>query len=143
MTTNAEHVRGWLLGCAAIDGTKGFGVDYLGDEATRYALMTVASPLRWEENILGARHPAAAQAQDFLFVSRERYGADVPQNLRNLTLLQAVADWIAARNAAGEFPRWEGGVVTGVTPTVVGAPVAFAAGMARYQLRIRVDYRIV
>ena len=55
----------------------------------------------------------------------------------------AVADWIAAQNAAGAFPEWEGGSVTGVTPTLTGAPVACGAGAARYQIQIRVTYVVV
>ena len=140
--SNAEHLRQWLLGCGAIDGTKRFGVDWLGDGADGYALVTKPSPLRWKENVLGECRPAAEQAQDFLFEAQACYGADAAQNLANLALCQDVMNWIVARNAARDFPRWEGGVVIGVTPTLTGAPIAFGAGSARYQIQIRVNYRM-
>jgi hypothetical protein len=140
--SNAEHLRQWLLGCGAIDGTKRFGVDWLGDGAYGYALFTVPSPLRWKENVLGECRPAVEQAQDFLFEVQACYGADAAQNLANLALCQDVMNWIVTRNEARDFPRWEGGVVTGITPTLTGAPIAFRTGRARYQIQIRVNYRM-
>ena len=140
--SNAEHLRQWLLGCGAIDRTKRFGVDWLGDGGDGYALVTEPSPLKWKANVLGECRPEAEQAQDFLFEARACYGADAAQNLANLALCQDVMNWIVARNAARVFPRWEGGVVTGVMPTLTGAPIAFGAGNARYQIHIRVNYRM-
>lgn len=141
--SNAEHMREWLLGCGAIDGTKRFGVDWLGDGTDGYALVTVPSPLKWKENVLGERRLMAEQVQDFIFAARESYGADTDRNLANLALCQDVMAWIVARNAARDFPRWEGGAVTGVTPTLTGAPLAFGAGSARYQIQLKVTYRVL
>ena len=140
-TSNAERLRAWLFGCEAIDATKRFGVDYLGDEPTQYALITVPSALKWHENILGQRRLADEQAQNFVFASRECYGADAAQNLANLAFYQAVTRWIMAQNEARAFPAWEGGEVSGVEPTLTGGPVACGAGAAKYQIRIRVSYR--
>ena len=53
--SNAQRLRSWMFGCTAIDEAKRFGVDYLGDEPTEYALITVPSTLKWKENILGER----------------------------------------------------------------------------------------
>ena len=138
----AASVRSWLFGCGAIDAGKRFGVDYLGDEPTEYALITVPSALKWQENILGERRPASEQEQSFIFVSQEYYGADVAQNLENLDFCQSVVNWIAAQNASENYPEWEGGTVTGVVPALTGAPMAFGAGAARYQIQIRVNYRM-
>ncbi len=140
--SNAQRLRSWLFGCEAIDATKRFGVDYLGDEATEYALITVPSALKWRENILGKRRLRNEQEQSFIFASQEYYGADVGQNLKNLAFYQAVMKWIMAQNAAQAFPEWEGGRVTGITPTLTGAPIAFGAGVARYQIQIKVTYRV-
>ncbi len=139
--SNAEHLRQWLFGCEAIDATKRFGVDYLGDEPTEYALITVPSTLKWSENIIGERKLKSEQEQNFIFASQEYYGADVARNLENLAFYQAVMNWIMARNAAQDFPQWEGGTVTGVTPTLTGAPIAYGAGAARYQIQIKVTYK--
>ena len=126
--SNAEHLRDWLTGCGAIDPAKRFGVDWLGAEPGGYALVTVPSPLRWRENVLGECRPEPEQVQDFLFAARESCGADAAGNLANLALCRDVADWISAQNVAQAFPRWEGSEVTGVTPTLTGAPLAFGAG---------------
>ena len=140
--SNAQRLRTWLFGCEAIDATKRFGVDYLGDEPTEYALITVPSGLKWSENILGERKLKPEQEQNFIFASQEYYGADVAQNLQNLAFYQAVMNWIMARNAAGDFPTWDGGRVTGITPTLTGAPIAYGAGAARYQIQIKVTYKV-
>ena len=141
-TSNAERLRRWLFNCEAIDATKRFGVDYLGDEPTEYALITAPSALKWRENILGERKLKGEQAQSFIFASQEYYGADVGQNLQNLAFYEAVMNWIMAQNAAQAFPEWEGGSVTSVTPTLTGAPVAYGAGAARYQIQIKVSYLV-
>jgi len=140
--SNAEHLRQWLFGCEAIDDTKRFGVDYLGDEPTEYALITVPSGLKWTENIVGERKLRGEQEQSFIFASQEHYGADVARNLQNLAFCQTVMSWIMARNAAQDFPEWEGGTVTGVVPTLTGAPIAFGAGAARYQIQLKVTYKV-
>ncbi|MBR2797278.1 MAG: hypothetical protein IKE17_05975 [Clostridia bacterium] len=140
--SNAQRLRSWMFGCTAIDEAKRFGVDYLGDEPTEYALITVPSTLKWKENILGERKLKPEQEQNFIFASQEYYGADVAQNLQNLAFYQAVMNWIMAQNEAQSFPEWEGGIVTGVTPTLTGGPIAYGAGVARYQIQIRVDYKV-
>ena len=140
--SNAQRLRTWLFGCEAIDAGKRFGVDYLGDEPTEYALITVPSTLKWKENILGERKLKNEQEQNFIFASQEYYGADVAQNLQNLAFYQAVMNWVIAQNAAQIFPEWEGGVVTGITPTLTGGPIAYGAGVARYQIQLRVDYKV-
>lgn len=137
-----EIIMEWLRGCGVIDPGKRFGVDWLGDEPGALALAMAPSPLKWRENLLGERCLDDAQAMDFIFAVRSDYGADPAQNLANLALCQAVATWIAERNAAGDFPEWEGVVVTGVTPTLIGTPEAFGAGSARYEVRFRMDYRV-
>ena len=142
MDSNALRLRQWLMGCGAIGAGARFGVDWLGDEGVDCALITVPSPLKWRENVLGERRLEREQVQDFLFAARLRFGADTDENLDNLARLQGVADWIVDRNAAGDFPRWIGGEVTGITPTLAPAPVEGGAGTARYQIQIRVNYKV-
>lgn len=139
--SNAQRLRQWLLGCEAIDPGKRFGVDWLGDDGEEYALLTAPSPLRWRENVLGQRRLLEEQEQVFHLVTRAHWGAGAEGSLDNLASCQAVVRWIMERNAAGDFPQWEGGEVIGVTPTLTGAPIAYGAGTARYQIQIKVIYR--
>lgn len=142
MASNAEHLRRWLMGCGAIGGEGRFSVDWLGDGPGEVALITVPSALRWRENVLGERRLLDEQEERFILATRRPFGADTAGNLENLAACRAVAEWISARNAEGAFPEWEGGVVTGVVPTLTGAPAAAEAGTARYQVEIKVTYRI-
>ena len=136
---NAEALRDWLRTCPEIDRTAAFSVDFLGDQAG-YALCAAPSELAWRENILGEAKPAPMQRTDYWLDARMPVGADAGQGLDNLAHWQAMASWIAAQSAAGRLPDWESGRVTAVLPAVSAAPVEAGADMARYRLRLRVEY---
>ncbi len=138
---NAASMRAWLRRCPALARDRRFGADYLG-EAESYSLDAVPTALKYRENILGDMKLRETQAQDFVFAAREPYGADFRRNLENLALMQAVAEWIIGRNDAGDFPEWEGGEVLAVVPMLNGFPVAMGSAYARYQMQIRVIYRV-
>ena len=137
---NAGAMRAWLRECPALARERAFGADYLA-EGESYSLDAVPSALRYRENILGETALRERQEQRFLLSSREPYGPDPARNLENLGVLQDVAAWIAARNAARSFPDWEGGEVVAVVPTVSAAPVSRGSAFARYEMEIKVIYR--
>ena len=137
----AASLREWLRQCPAIAGGRRFGADYLADGES-YALDTEPSPIRFRENILGEYAPESRQEQSFAFASREPYGADFRQNVDNLGFFSDVADWIMEQNAARNFPEWEGGEVTAVVPALSAHPSSTGSAYARYQMQIRVIYRI-
>ena len=139
---NTERFRAWLRTCPTIAQSKYFGADYIGENATEYAVMSTPSGLRYRENILGNRFLLTTQEQNFVFAAKVPYGSDVQQNLENLGFFQDVAAWIAAQNAAGNFPEWEGGTVTAIECTNTGAPIQTGPDAARYQFQIRVTYKI-
>ena len=139
---NTEKLRTWLRACPTIASSKYFGADYIGENATEYALISTPSFLRYRENILGDKILMSTQEQNFVFAARVPYGSDVQQNLDNLAFFQNVAAWIQAQNIAGNFPEWENGVVTAVEVTITGAPVQTGPDAARYQFQIRVTYKI-
>lgn len=139
---NAEKMRMWLRACPAIAQSNYFGADYLGENATEYAIMSVPSNLRYRENILGERVLLDKQEQNFIFAAKIPYGSDIKQNLDNLGFLQDVADWIKAQNANRNFPEWNGGVIVGIEASNSGAPIQYGADAARYQIQLKVTYRI-
>lgn len=139
---NAEKVRTWLRGCELIAQSKYFGADYMGESATEYALFSVPSGLRYRENILGNRFLLTMQEQNFIFAAKIPFGSDVEQNLKNLGFFQDVANWIAEQNKNKNFPEWDGGVVTAIETTNTGSPVQMGSDAARYQMQIRVTYKI-
>ena len=81
---NTEKLRAWLRTCPTIASGKYFGADYIGENATEYALISTPSTLRYRENILGDRIMLTRQEQTFVFAARVPYGSDVQQNLDNL-----------------------------------------------------------
>lgn len=139
---NVEKLREWLRTCPSIAQSKYFGADYIGENATEYSVISVPSALRYRENILGDRILLSSQEQNFIFAAKVPYGADVQQNLANLGFFQDVANWIATQNKQGNFPDWDGGVVTAVECTNTGAPVQTGSDAARYQFQIKVTYKI-
>lgn len=139
---NVDRLRTWLRRCPDVANGKYFGVDYIGETATEYAIISVPSTLKYKENILGERKLLPTQEQNFIFAAKVPYGADVPQNLENLGFFQNVADWIAEMNAAHDFPDWDDGMVVAIEATNTGAPVQTGSDAARYQFQIKVTYRI-
>lgn len=139
---NAEKIRTWLRTCPSVAKSKYFGADYIGENSTEYALFSVPSSLRYRENIWGARYLLSRQEQNFIFAAKVPYGSDTKQNLTNLGFFQDVANWIQEQSASGNFPDWDGGQITAIDVTNTGAPVQMGSDAARYQLQIKVLYRI-
>ena len=137
-----ERLLAWLRQCPAIAKSNYFGADYIGKNATEYALISVPSPLRYRENILGNRILLTSQQQNFIFAAKVPCGSDIDQNLENLAFFQDVASWIHTQNMAGNFPEWDGGVVSAIECTNTGAPVQTGSDSARYQFQLRVTYKI-
>lgn len=138
---NTESLRGWFRECPEINRQNRFRADYLSEGATEYAIMSVPSTLKFHENILGERVLDDNQTQNFIFASKEVYGADAQQNLANLAFYQAVTKWIIDKNEAQEFPEWEGGKIRAILPTLTAYPAQVGSNVAKYQIQIRIDYR--
>jgi len=139
---NAERLRTWLLGCPSMQAAAYFGADYLGENATEYAVISVPSNLRYRENILGKMVLRESQEQNFIFAAKVPYGSDVQQNLDNLGFFQDVATWIQEQSRMGNLPEWDGGTVTAVSVSSTGAPMQTGSDAARYQFQIKVIYKI-
>ena len=139
---NAEAIRAWLITCPHIAASKYFGADYMGGDSTEYAVISVPSTLRYRENICGKRVLRETQEENYIFAAKVPYGKDVRQNLDNLAFFKNVSKWIAAQNAAGNFPEWDGGKITAIECTNTGAPVQTNTNDARYQFQLKVTYKI-
>ena len=140
-TNNAGALRAWLRGCPAVERARAFGADYLAEEASD-SLDATPTALKYRENILGEMVLRERQEQNFVFASRDPYGADLAQNLANLAFFQCVCAWIIDQNNARSFPAWEGGEVTAIVPTLSAYPISMGSAMARYQIQIKVTYRV-
>ena len=140
-TNNAGALRAWLRQCPTVERKRLFGADYLADNES-YSLDVMPTALKYRENILGEYVLRETQEQNFVFASREPYGDAFRQNLDNLGVMQDVAAWIIDRNNARDFPDWEGGDVVGIVPTISGYPIAMGSAFARYQIQLKITYRV-
>ncbi len=138
---NAEQLREWFRGCPAIAGTNRFRMDYLAENPTEYALYAVPSQLNYKENVLGEEMPTPVQSVNYIFASKESYGADVEQNLANLGFYDEVIAWILEQNARRNFPSINEGRIRSIVPTLTAYPIAVGSDAARYQIQLRITYR--
>ena len=138
---NAGAVRAWLRNCPEVVRARAFGADYLGEKES-YSLDVVPTALKYVENILGEYVLRETQEQNFVFASRDPYGGEFQQNLDNLGVMQDVAAWIIDRNNARDFPEWDGGEVVAIVPTISGYPIAMGSAFARYQIQLKITYRV-
>jgi hypothetical protein len=116
-------------------------VDYLAENPTEYAVYAVPSAIVYRENVLGEEIPADIQTINFIFASKESYGADVVQNLANLGFYDEVTMWILEQNRVRNFPKISEGRVRSIVPTLTAYPAEIGSDAAKYQIQIRVTYR--
>lgn len=138
---NTESLRNWFGKCPEISRNNRFRADYLAEGPTEYAIMSVPSTLKYHENILGEEVLDDNQVQNFIFASKEVYGADVQQNLANLAFYQSIVNWIIDRNNAKDFPEWDGGRIRSILPTLTAYPAQVGSNVAKYQIQLRINYR--
>ena len=141
LTVNTASLREWFRSCPAILAANRFRVDFLNESPTEYALYATPSTLRYHENIIGEEVLDEIQVQNFILASKEPYGADVNQNLRNLTFYNDVMTWITEQNINRNFPTWEGGEVKSILPTLTPYVSQYGSNVAKYQIQLRIKYR--
>lgn len=138
---NTEKLWQWFRTCPVILKSNRFRADYLDENATGYSIFSSPSTLRSHENILGETVLDDLQVQNFIFASKEPFGADTAQNLSNLAFYQDVIEWMVEQNNIGNFPEWDGGTVRSIMPTLTAYPAQSGTNVAKYQIQIQVTYR--
>ena len=102
---NAEQLRKWFKGCPALNASNRFRVDFLPENPTEYAIYSSPSTLNYKRNVLGEEVPQRVQFLNFIFASKETYGADIQQNLANLGFYDEVVMWVWEQNRKKNFPE--------------------------------------
>lgn len=138
---NTEQLRAWFRTCPALKCTNRFRIDYLAENPTEYAIYAVPSAVNYHTNVLGEEIPNDIQTLNFIFASKESYGADVQQNLANMGFYDAVCAWILEQNNARQFPTISGGKVKSIVPTLTAYPAEVGSDSAKYQIQIKLTYR--
>lgn len=138
---NTEQLRRWFRSCPAISQSNRFRIDYLADNPTEYAIYAVPTTINYRENVLGEEVPTDIQTLNFIFASKESYGADVQQNLANLGFYDAVVAWVTEQNAIRNFPQITGGKVKSIVPTLTAYLAEVGSDSAKYQIQLKLTYR--
>lgn len=137
---NVEHLRKWFRRCPALSQDNHFRVDYLAEEPIEYSLIAIPSTISYRKNVLGEEIPKKEQKMNFIFATREVWGADEAQNIANFGFYQDVITWIVEQNAQHNFPLINDGVVKAIKPTLSQYVHAPSANSARYQIQIEIAY---
>ena len=138
---NAEQLRRWFRECPALAEGSRFRMDYLAENPTEYALYAVPSQINYRENILGEEVPTNVQSINYIFASKESYGADVAQNLANLGFYDEVVMWVLAQNEKRNFPKINEGRIKSIVPTLTAYPIQTGSDAAKYQIQLKITYR--
>lgn len=138
---NTEQIRAWFRTCPALLATNRFRVDYLSENPTEYAIYASPSTINYHENVLGEAIPDDIQTVNFIFASKESFGADVQQNLANMGFYDEVVAWVIAQTAARNFPQIQGGVVKSIVPTLTAYPAEIGSDCAKYQIQLKMTYK--
>lgn len=138
---SAAQLRDWFRGCPALAAGNRFRVDYLAENPTEYAIYAVPSQINYRENVLGEEIPLDIQSINYIFASKESYGADVEQNLANLGFYDEVVRWILEQNARRNFPTINEGRIKSIVPTLTAYPIQIGSDAAKYQIQLKITYR--
>lgn len=138
---NVDQLRKWFRTCPALSDQNRFRVDYLSESPTEYAIYASPSTITYHENVLGEEIPDDIQTLNFIFASKESYGADVQTNLANLGFYDAVVMWVIEQNAQRNFPEINGGRVRSIVPTLTAFPAEIGSDTAKYQIQLRMTYK--
>ena len=138
---NIEELRTWFRTCPVILSSNRFGINHVSEKPTEYAIYSVPSNLQYRENVLGERVLADIQTENYIFASKESYGADIEQNIAILGWYQAVVAWIIEQNNVGNYPRINEGEVRSILPTLSAYPAEVGSSVAKYQIQIAVLYK--
>lgn len=141
VSNNAEQLRAWFRNCPVLAEGSRFRMDYLAENPTEYALYAVPSQINYRENILGEEVPDDIQTVNYIFASKENYGADTEQNLANLGFYDEVIDWILTQNTERNFPTINEGRIKSIVPTLTAYPAQIGSDVAKYQIQLKITYR--
>lgn len=116
---------------------KGINVDYLDNNSTTYSIEEVPCNPIIKKYLDGSNK----RQYDFIFASRESYGADVFQNIENSGFYEDFSNWIEQENAQGNLP------ILGVNKEAVELKVSTTGyafqtdeNSARYQIQLKLIY---
>lgn len=137
-----EAIRDFIKLCPylqefeGVDGLVKVNVDYLEESATVYSIEEVPVEPIVKKYING---DSVRQFQ-FIFASREPYGADVLQNISNSGFYEDFANWIEVQNNNNLPLLADGYESQEIKVLSPGYAFAVSVDQARYQIELRLKY---
>lgn len=141
MQQTAEGIREWFRQCPALAKKSRFGVDFLSEQPTEYAVYMTPSSIRSSTDLFGNVYVDTVQEQNFIFASRNKHSADVLQALANHGFYDSVINWIIEQNGKKNFPKIDGGEVMSILPSLTQYLFEAGANTGRYQISCKMKYR--
>jgi len=139
---NIDNLRAWFRTCPVLRDTNRFRINYLSENPTEYAIYASPSTIAYHENVLGEEIPNDTQTLNFIFASKESYGADVQQNLASMGFYDDIVSWVIEQNAIHNFPIINNGRVKSIVPTLTAYPAQIDSNSAKYQIQLRMTYKL-
>lgn len=133
-----KALRDYISKCPCLyEFNKGINVDYLDNNSTTYSIEEVPCEPIIKRYINGD----TKRQYDFIFASRESYGADVFQNIENSGFYEDFSNWIEEESLKGNLPVLEG-VKESLEIKVSTTGYAFQTddNSARYQIQLKLIY---
>ena len=132
--TIIESVREYLAGCPLMDDRK-INIDYLGD-GIEYSIDPIGVSPIYKQYVDGG----CIRQFQFSLTSKEFYDGDARTMIGNSGFYQEFEEWIADKDAQGDYPELDGYLVVKLEVLMSGYLFSADADYARYQIQLRMLY---
>ena len=133
-----KSLRDYISQCPYLyEFNKGINIDYLDNDSTTYSIEEVPCEPIIKRYINGD----TKRQYDFIFASRESYGADVFQNIENSGFYEDFSSWIEEESSKGNLPSLEGNRESlEIRVSTTGYAFQTDDNSARYQIQLKLIY---
>lgn len=129
-----DKLRNYFFELGIIDGNSNINVDFLSNEPIQY----VIEPIPVEPIIKAYKDGGSLRQFVFQFGSREYYGADVIQNMKNTEFYEDFSALIEDNNRKGVLPEIDG--IQSIECLSNGTINEDNTNNAKYVIQMRITY---
>lgn len=129
-----EKIRQYFIDNKIINEQSRINIDFLGEEATEFALEPIPSNPILKPYITGT----SLRQFQFQLLSCNDYGADVMQNMANSTYYEKLYELIEKNNKSKVLPDIEG--IQSIECLNSGGILDAGTNTARYAIQMRITY---
>ena len=129
-----DKLRNYFFELGIIDGNSNINVDFLSNEPIQY----VIEPIPVEPIIKAYKDGGSLRQFVFQFGSREYYGADVIQNMKNTEFYEDFSALIEDNNRKGVLPKIDG--IQSIECLSNGTINEDNTSNAKYVIQMRITY---